>query len=509
MRQSVQLIFNFAVMFGRIALTFGVGLYGTRLLINLLGHSDFGLLAGVGASGSLVLFLSRALNIGAQRTLAHEIGRADRERLAQVFNSTFALFAGLGVVLLVVGLALKPIVLGALQIPPGRESAAAGAYVFTLLFLATATLESPFQSVLEARQAMGLVAAFDTLRSLLHLGCILLLFVVPWDLLVTYTALVLVIALVRSFALATLCAVRFPESRPRPGRIRTAEMARVARFAGWATLLGVGGPLYNQASILLLAIATSPVITAAYAIAIRIGGYHLNFAGVVPRVVQPAMTTLEARGERSDVRRLVLMTGRYAALAVLFPVVPLLLETESILELWLGSVPAGTALYVRLVITALTLRVLTSGYERAVFSHGNLRPYAIVMIVLWFSGLASGAFALVGLECGAWVLPASLLGVALVQTPFRIVLAGRLIDLEWTLWLRDSVGRTVVPAAIGTAAAFAAYSAMPVGWLRVVAVTSSYAAAAAPVIWLFSVDPPDKQALRELASRLVRRSVRE
>ena len=227
------------------------------------------------------------------------------------------------------------------------------------------------------------------------------------------------------------------------------------------------------------------------------------------RVVQPAMTTLEARGERSDVRRLVLMTGRYAALAVLFPVVPLLLETESILELWLGSVPTGTALYVRLVITALTLRVLTSGYERAVFSHGNLRPYAIVMIVLWFSGLASGAFALVGLECGAWVLPASLLGVALVQTPFRIVLAGRLIDLEWTLWLRDSVGRTVVPAAIGTAAAFAAYSAMPVGWLRVVAVTSSYAAAAAPVIWLFSVDPPDKHALRELASRLVRRSVRE
>lgn len=508
MRQSVRLVVNVCVMFGRIGLTFGVGLYSTRVLVNQLGHSDFGLLAALGATGSLVLFLGYALSTGAQRTLAHEIGRGDEERLAEVFNSTLLLFALLGLGLLAVGLTLRPIVLDALEIPTGREQAAGLTYVFSLLFLATTTISSPYHSALEARQAMGQVAAFEVLRSLLNLAAVLLLYLVPWDRMASYAALLLLAGMIRVAGVTSVCMWRFPETRPRLSGIRRGELGRIARFAGWATLLGMGAPLFSQASTLVLGIAISPAVVAAYAIATRVGAYHVNFAGVVPRVVQPAMTTLEARGARGDVRRLVLMTGKYATLAALFPVVPLLLETDMILTVWLRSVPEGSPLFVRLVIAGLTLRTLSAGYDRAVYSHGEIGVYAIATTGLWLLALCCATFGLFVLDAPAWIVPGAFLGMAIANTPLRVLLAGRLIDLPWTAWVRETVLPTLVPAGLGVAAALGVRSVMAPGWERIVALIATYAVVAAPGIWLFAVGAPERKALGEVRARFLGRSLR-
>ena len=86
-------------MLARLFVTFGVGLYATRVLVNLLGYSDFGLLAAMGATGVLVMFVGQSLNMSGQRALAHESGREELERPVEVFNSTLAIFLVAGVAL--------------------------------------------------------------------------------------------------------------------------------------------------------------------------------------------------------------------------------------------------------------------------------------------------------------------------------------------------------------------------------------------------------------------------
>jgi len=81
-----------------------------------------------------------------------------------------------------------------------------------------------------------------------------------------------------------------------------------------------------------------------------VGDYHTNLARVLPRVVQPAMTTMEARGERNHVQTLAVLTGRYASLGVLLFVVPLMLETEGILRLWLDTYPPETPFFIRMAM---------------------------------------------------------------------------------------------------------------------------------------------------------------
>ena len=505
--QSSRLVFNTLVTFGRMGLTFGVGLLATRVLLDTLGHIDFGLVAALGASGTLVIFLGYSLSSAAVRYLAHEIGRADDERLIEVFNASLVLFLLLGAGMLAVGVALQPVLLSALNIPPERLDAAWWVYLLTLLSLVLTTVNTPFGSVVAARQAMGQLALFDAIRTVLSLVAALLLLVVDGDRMIYYAAFVLAAGMLRILAMVVVSMWRFPESRPRLSRFRWSELARVSSFAGWAIVANLGRQVSSQATIVILGIAYSPIITAAYAIGMRVGGYHANFSNVVPHVVQPAMATLEARGSRGDVQDMALMAGKYGAIGVLFLVVPLLIETEGILTLWLADLPAYSVLFVQLTLVGHTLEVLTSGFDKAVYAHGNIKAYALATSGVWALSLLVGAFLIFGLDLGPLVLPACALGAGVVLIPVRIRIAGRPIDLGYGRWLRETIWPVAVPTLGGLVAAGLVHLGMADGWLRSACVTGAFTAAAAPLTWAVTVGPREKAVLLGmLRSRLVRSS---
>lgn len=508
MQQSSRLILNGAVMLARLFLTFGVGLYATRVLVGVLGYSDFGLLASMGASGSLVVFVGHSLNMSAQRALAHEIGREDLERLVEAFNSTLAIFLVASACLLALGLLVEPLVVGAIQIPQDRVSAAAWVFRLTVLHLVIETAVTPFRSIVVARQAMTQIAAFDALRSLLNLAAVLMLFYADGDSLVLYAIFLLVAGTLRATAMALLTVYRFPESRPRPGRIRMSQLRRVSQFAGWASLIGLGSQMRTQAALVLLGAASGPVVTAAYAVAMRVGSYHSTLAQVLPRVTQPAMSTRVAKQDRAYVSALALMTGKYSALGVLFAVVPLLVETEGMLRLWLGSVPPETVLFVRLAMTWLTIDVLSNGFHRAAFAHGELKFYAIATTSLTLLSLIVCSVALFVFEADPWTVPATMLVATLAQITLRVGYVGRLIGLGYSDWLRGTLLPTLYPAAAGAAAALLVHIGMADAWPRYLAVGAAYAVVACPLIWLLAVGDREKNALRRVVASAMPRARR-
>ena len=505
MHQSSRLILNGAVMLARLFVTFGVGLYATRVLVNLLGYSDFGLLAAMGATGVLVMFVGQSLNMSGQRALAHEIGREDLERLVEVFNSTLAIFLVASGGLMTLGLLIEPLVVAAIQIPEGRADAAASVYRLTIFLLVIETATTPFRSVVEARQAMTQTAAFDTLRTLLRLAAVLLLFQFDGDSLVLYATFLLVAGIIRSGAMVLLTMYRFPESRPRPVRIRLGQLRRVSQFAGWASLIHLAGQTRSQVALVLLGAASGPVVTAAYAVAMRIGSYHATLSQVLARVAQPAMTTRAAQADQAYVRALALMTGKYSTLGVLFAVVPLLLETEGVLRLWLGSVPPDTALFVRLAMVWLTIDVLSNGFHRAAFAHGRLRGYAIAGSSLWLFSLLACVVALFVFEADPWVVPAIMLAATFAQIPVRVGYVGRLIGIGYSEWLRGTLQPVLMPGVAGAVGAALVHVGMADAWPRYLAVGFVYGLVACPLIWLLSVGEREKTALRHLLESAIPR----
>src|SRR5262245_35979860 len=434
--------------------------------------------------------------------MAYEIGRADSRRASEVFNATLVLFAGMSLVLLIGGMLIARPLLDGLSIPPERQDAASVVFQLTVWNLVITTLSAPFRGAIEARQAMGQVAAGEVIRSLLNLAAVGLIVVVEGDPLVVYSWGLLAATVARAIGTAVIGGIRFPEVRIRPSAVRLSEVRRLASFTGWTTLIRLGVPMHGQAAVILIGMAFSPVVTAAYGIAMRVRGYHSHFTKVLPRVVHPAMTTKEASGQRSYVQDLAFMTSKYSSVGSLFMVVPLLIETEGILGLWLKKVPPGSAAFTRVTLLWLTIQTLATGVDQAIFAQGAVRGYGLMTMAVWISSIAVSALWFFGFGTGPMWLPWTYVVATLAHLAVTIGIGAARVGLSAPRWWRETFVPTVAPAIPGTLAALAVPASLPEGVVRIVAVTATYAIVAAPFCWWWSVGPKEKRAFTHAGGRL-------
>jgi O-antigen/teichoic acid export membrane protein len=301
--------------------------------------------------------------------------------------------------------------------------------------------------------------------------------------------------------------IRFPEIRIRPSQVRVAEIRRLASFTGWTTLIRVGAPLHAQAAVILIGMAFSPVVTAAYGVAMRLRGYHSHFTKVLPRVVHPAMSSKEASGKRSYVQDLAFLTSKYSSIGALFFVVPLMIEMDAILDLWLHEVPPGTAEFARITFLWMTIHVLASGVDQAIFAQGAVRGYGLVTLAVWISSIALSAYWFFGMGLGPMSLPWTYVGATIVHLGVTLFVGAERVGLSASRWWRETLLPVVAPAIPATLAALGVHAMLPEGVLRILAVTATYAVVVAPFSWWWSIGPKEKLALSRSFERRRRKLV--
>lgn len=511
MRQSTRLILNTAITYGRMVLTVGIGLVITRLAFHVLGPEDFGLLTLLGATGSFLLVITGSLNSSAQRHLAYEIGRNNSDRVRVVFNTSLILFAGLSVLVALIGGILGPWIITWLKIPHGRERESLWVYEFAVAGLSLSFAGTPFRGLFIAHQEMLLSAVFDILDVLLKLTAVILLILLPssGDKLVLYAGLLFAALAVTQTVSMLLCLKRFPESRPKLRLFDRSELRPLAQLAGWSFLGSVAYQIAMQSSDIILNLFFFPlygtVVNAAYAVAMQISSYQASLGGVISRTAAPALVGVEARGDRANVRLLTISTGKWAALITLFYLVPLQFEAEYLLRVWLGkrndfaSLYAFAPIFVRLVLLWMWISVYGTGFNLASFAINRVGVYTIVMCGLLFGSLG---VALLVLWLGAppWALPAVTVGGGVIILIFQAAYIGRLINLPFFEWFRRAVLPVAMVSAMGVAIAMLIHFQMREGFLRLLAVGFASAVIMAGMIWLTGMDPAEKQLIHRLTS---------
>ena len=79
----------------------GVGLYTSRVALQILGATDYGLYNVVGGMVALFTFLNGALSSGTSRFITYELGVGDKARLREMFNITLVSHILLAVVVFI------------------------------------------------------------------------------------------------------------------------------------------------------------------------------------------------------------------------------------------------------------------------------------------------------------------------------------------------------------------------------------------------------------------------
>lgn len=156
-------------------------------------------------------------------------------------------------------------------------------------------------------------------------------------------------------------------------------LSKMFSFAGWQ-FFGTGSyMLMTQGVNILLNFFFGPVVNAARGIAVQVDGVIQQFVNNFTTAINPQITKSYAGDNKAYMFQLVYSGAKYSYFLVLFFAIPIILETNTILTLWLKNVPEHTVSFLRLIVCIDLLYVLSNTMMTAMISTGNIKKYQIIV----------------------------------------------------------------------------------------------------------------------------------
>ena len=96
--------------------------------------------------------------------------------------------------------------------------------------------------------------------------------------------------------------------------------------------------------------------------------------------VNPQITKSYAQGDLESMHKLVCRSAKFSAFLMIFFAVPIILETDKILTLWLKNPPAYSSIFVKwIIISSFMDTVLANSLVTSMFATGDIKKYQIIV----------------------------------------------------------------------------------------------------------------------------------
>ena len=352
-----------------------VSLYTVRIVIQTLSVQDYGI---YGAVGGVILsfgFLSGVLTNASQRFFSVELGKGKNGKLQEVFSTLF--FTYIGLVILVVVL-VETFGLWFLQnkmtIPYGRESAAMWVYQFALLSFVITVLTSPYQALIIAYEKMNLYAYLSVLDVILKLLIVYILTAFDVDKLKLYAVLIFVTCLITNSLYIIYCRKRYKETHL-VLKIDRNTLKSIFSYSSWTLLGTIAGMCNTQGMNIILNVFFGPVANAAYSISSQIYNTVAMFANNFFVAVKPALIKNYSAGNYEYVSKLFYFSSKAIFLLLYVVILPIIINTEEILQIWLGTVGDYMVTFVQLSLIYTIILIVSYPITAVVQARGNVKLY--------------------------------------------------------------------------------------------------------------------------------------
>ena len=434
---SRRLARNTLMLYFRMFMLMLIGLFTSRVVLRTLGVEDYGTYNVVGGVVTVFTFLTTSISAAVSRYLAFGLGEGDAGRLRRIFSTGVVIQLGLSLLLvLLVETAGVWWVGHRLVIPEGRLAAAHWVLQCSLGVLVVTLLAVPYNAAIIAHERMSAFAVISLGEAVLKLSVALLLYVSPFDKLVSYAVLMLAVAVLVRFAYGFYCRRHFAEARGRLvyDRALTREMAV---FAGWS-FFGSSAYVFNTQGInQIVNLFFGVAVNAARSVALQIENTVKQFVSSFLTALNPQITKAWAAGDREYCFELVRKGTKYSWLVILACLIPILGEAELLLNVWLGAdkVPPHAAVFLRLTLVGLLVDMAGNPLLTLIQTRGRLKKYYLITGLSSYLGLPLAwlAFKLGAGPAWAYIV---FIAVYLAVSVERIVLVHELTDFPVRPYLR-------------------------------------------------------------------------
>ena len=369
---------NTLLLYVRTLFVMVVSLYTSRVVLNTLGVSDYGIYNVVGGVVTMFGFINSSMTSATQRYITFALGKGDMTQLQKVFCTALQIHVFISVLIIVLGETVGLwFMYTQMQIPESRMDAAFWVLQCSIISTAIMIISVPYNADIIAHEKMSAFAYISILEVVLKLAVVFLLLVFSYDKLILYAFLILMVQLLIRFCYSYYCNRHFEESKYHHVWDKTL-FKEMTGFAGWSMFGNLSGVLFGQGLNMLLNVFFGPVVNAARAVSVQVQGAIQQFVGNFQMALNPQITKTYATGKMDDMHKLMYRSARFSFYLLFFLSLPVLFETEFILTVWLKNVPESAVIFLRIMICISLIYTLSNPLMVANQATGKVKRYQAI-----------------------------------------------------------------------------------------------------------------------------------
>lgn len=379
---NIRIAKNTILLYIRMILLMCISLYTSRVILSTLGIEDYGLYNVVGGIVTMFTFLSSAMGNSSQRFITYALGKGYADELKRVFNTTCLVHWIIAIIILILSETVGLWFLySKMVIPFERFSAALWVYQFSIFSCVVSVISIPYNALVIAHEKMGAFSFISILYAIVKLCIVFIVQASSSDKLILYAALLLIAQISERLVYQFYCRSRFFEAKHISFRNYN-QIKEMLGFAGWSLLPNLATVCYSQGINIILNLFFGPAVNAARGVSVQVQGIVKNFVTNFQTAVTPQIIKSYASNDVERLNNLVFSSSKLSFYLLLCIALPVFLEAEYLLDIWLKDVPEHTVSFLRLILLAILLDPLANPLCVANNATGEIKQFK-----MWEAGI--------------------------------------------------------------------------------------------------------------------------
>mgnify|MGYP000918049133 CR=1 FL=1 len=374
---------NTMALYIRMGITMIISFFTTRFTLQILGVEDYGLNNVVSSLVTMFSFINGSMGTAVQRFYSIEIGKSNNPSiLSRIFSSAMYLHLLIAVITFLIAQIFLFFSFSTLTIPMERLMAAKHVFQISVISLVFNILNVPYAALLRAREEFAKIAILDILQSVLRLLVLFLLFAISYDKLVSLALFNLAITLIY-FVSIILVAGKYQETKFKISRDKE-YIKKMLSFISMLILTVLASVFNKQGVILLVNVFFGLTVNAAYAIAFQISNILETFAMNFKQSVVPQLMVSYASDDFERMNKLMFLGTKATFFLMMLISIPLFLEADFILKIWLSPPPLYAAQFTQLMIIQVNIDTFSYFIYQSVHASGKIKKQQLYTSLSYF-----------------------------------------------------------------------------------------------------------------------------
>ena len=503
-RDTKRIAKNTGYLYVRMLITLLISLYTSRLVLDELGITDYGIYNVVGGLITIFSFINGSMAQASQRFITFEVGTGNISELNKIFSTCVYIHILLACVIILLGETVGLwYVYNVAVIPPDRFTSALWIYQCSIIVSCATVVTVPYNALIIAHERMSAFAYLAIVETVLKLGIVYILIVLPFDRLITYGVLMAAVAVLMRFLYGAYSSRLFPETK----LMRSFDLAylrSMGGFAGWSFFGSIAAVGYSQGLNLLLNFFFNPAINAARGVAVTVQSVLRNFSSNFQVAVNPQITKSYAVGDMKYMHSLIYRASLFSFFLFFLFALPVFLEIDTLLSIWLVETPEYTSIFIRILLVISSVELLASPLNVSAQATGGIRTYEVAtgVILLLIVPISYVVLRLSPKPENAFMI--FLLQVCIAQVA-RLFMIKKKIGLSLRQYIGKVVIRIILVSAVAAIIPVAVHMNVGERILRLICVTVSCVTFTPGVIYLFGLNKSEQAIVASKIQLFIKR----